>query len=58
MFIFDLLYKRISSSPCIDSVVVTLFIKQGKSLFRGGHPGKVPFVGFWLAVARELERPW
>jgi hypothetical protein len=32
-FIFDLLYKRFSSSPCIGLTVVALFIKQGENLF-------------------------
>jgi hypothetical protein len=32
-FIFDLLCKRFSSSPCISSAVVALFIKRGESLF-------------------------
>jgi hypothetical protein len=35
LFIFDLLCKRIASSPCIGSAVVALFIKRGESLFRG-----------------------
>jgi hypothetical protein len=35
LFIFGLLCKRISSSLCIGSAVVTLFIKLGESLFRG-----------------------
>jgi hypothetical protein len=32
-FIFDLLCKRFSSSPCIGSAVVALFLKRGESLF-------------------------
>jgi hypothetical protein len=34
LYIFDLLCKRFSSSPCICSAVVTLFIKRDESLFR------------------------
>jgi hypothetical protein len=34
LLIFDLLYKRFSSPPCIGSAVVALFIKKGESLFR------------------------
>jgi hypothetical protein len=33
-FIFDLLCKRFSSSPCISLAVVALFIKRGENLFR------------------------
>jgi hypothetical protein len=32
-FIFDLLCKRFSSSPCIGSAILALFIKRGEILF-------------------------
>jgi hypothetical protein len=61
--IFDPLCKRFSSSSCIDSAIVTLFIKRGESLFHGvvsssdaGVAGG-PSLGYNISTSRFMSLP-